>query len=1041
MPSSQSQSSKSGPVAVIAVHGVADQDRDQTAVRAANLLLHLGQVEREGCPGADPKPGYTGFEQEKIRLGLDPLDVSGMGEDNAWQYQLRRHLEKYQGDGTNSYETVRMEGYRMIKDGADEEPKIDRPVHIYELYWADASRLPIGILNLFLGIYRLLFQTSWLGIQTIGCWASFAPDVGRWSNITSFRGIMLLLNRVCSLILTRFMPMLYLLMIGLLVLMVIPIVESSWAQGLLGGLGGYPGLFALDVVVVVAGLLIVASAKVWRRVPWPPLYGVVAVVSYLAWNLAFAAFQDQTGSWRAEVGVALATWGVICLVVFLFVLPGLGKRFPGSGIVGVVLMGYFTAALILGLTRETTWPLLITGPMLALRMGFALLPFAWMILASTANLFLILAALESIGLWFRRGLAPEVVRRKRARLRTAAISIILPVLLISFLNSTFFLLALVPFKMGLVDGAAPVAERMADAPAWVKPLNEAIVQAYVEPFARKWASMPEFRDWAANQAAGDARFSAFANYASRQMVVPFLEAVFLVVLLVLGYSLWVVAPAVVAEGAFRRVGKGRQSERMALALGDNLTQGYNWLWSGQVLLAGCLIATQLMFAYRGIRTGQLAKDPNAHQAPMMLLVDQFLGIKHLGQTSAPVAVAVAEAVNGAPAVAGAVPGTPVADVTALAGSPAPAGAASAAGRPVVRTFGPPGQGRAQFPAPGRSLRSPFSHRMPVPQHSYEQRQEVREAIEDIFKRREDADKSRPAPLRATPPGKPGAAPSSKEAPPSLLVKTLTETVLFLNTGPLTSALGASILILALGYFFFARLMDPVVSGLRGGLDIALDVLNYLRPRPVEETPRARILSRYASLLRFVTSWRDPQNPHQGYSRIVILAHSQGTVITSDILRALAVGSVASDNDLSAIRPSLDSKDGIPVRVFTMGSPLRQLYAARFPDLYSWDPAEDPRRSHRGVECWWNVYRSGDYVGRALFRGERDKERWIPGRDYFQTEEGKNLPVRESCLGPGAHIHYWDESAPEVIRDLDRLIASDDLESLCRPCLEKKTSAT
>jgi hypothetical protein len=119
----------------------------------------------------------------------------------------------------------------------------------------------------------------------------------------------------------------------------------------------------------------------------------------------------------------------------------------------------------------------------------------------------------------------------------------------------------------------------------------------------------------------------------------------------------------------------------------------------------------------------------------------------------------------------------------------------------------------------------------------------------------------------------------------------------------------------------------------------------------------------------------------------------------------------------------------------------QLYAARFPDLYAWDSKADPRFSHRALESWWNVYRSGDYVGRMLFRDEKDPNRFVPGHDFVLKKDGKSLPVRETCLGPGAHIHYWDESAPPVIRALDQLIACDNAGDLCVLPPEKKTSGT
>jgi pimeloyl-ACP methyl ester carboxylesterase len=62
----------------------------------------------------------------------------------------------------------------------------------------------------------------------------------------------------------------------------------------------------------------------------------------------------------------------------------------------------------------------------------------------------------------------------------------------------------------------------------------------------------------------------------------------------------------------------------------------------------------------------------------------------------------------------------------------------------------------------------------------------------------------------------------------------------------------------------------------------------------------------------------------GYARIVIVAHSQGTVISADLLRYLH-----AQGRLRGIVGAL------PVALVTVGSPLRDLYAERFPLLYRW----------------------------------------------------------------------------------------------------------
>ena len=202
-------------------------------------------------------------------------------------------------------------------------------------------------------------------------------------------------------------------------------------------------------------------------------------------------------------------------------------------------------------------------------------------------------------------------------------------------------------------------------------------------------------------------------------------------------------------------------------------------------------------------------------------------------------------------------------------------------------------------------------------------------------------------------------------------------------------------------------------GLRSFLDVALDVINWLRLHPLDSNPRARICARFSSLLRHIEEWRSPGDG-QGYRAIVILAHSQGTVITADLLRYLR---------------HHGRSPGLPIYFFTMGCPLRQLYSLRFPHLYGWArhggttwPGREPEPSEIGVNMWVNAYRSGDYVGRYLWHGDDIAG---PAGPVWSIQppplEDRSGTKREFCIGAGAHTHYWDETAPEIAIELDRLI--------------------
>jgi len=179
--------------------------------------------------------------------------------------------------------------------------------------------------------------------------------------------------------------------------------------------------------------------------------------------------------------------------------------------------------------------------------------------------------------------------------------------------------------------------------------------------------------------------------------------------------------------------------------------------------------------------------------------------------------------------------------------------------------------------------------------------------------------------------------------------------------------------------------------LRVVVDTAIDVDNWLRERPFGATPRLRIMARYASLLSHLAD--------QGYDKIVIVAHSQGTVVTADLFRYLKARNPALLERL---------KD---TTLLTLGCPLRQLYARRFPALYGW--AQNARTDQSGFATWINGYGSGDYVGRDLWHATGSPDCWKPGRAAGQ---------REFCVGAIAHTHYFGDYAPDVRVALNELIA-------------------
>jgi hypothetical protein len=200
--------------------------------------------------------------------------------------------------------------------------------------------------------------------------------------------------------------------------------------------------------------------------------------------------------------------------------------------------------------------------------------------------------------------------------------------------------------------------------------------------------------------------------------------------------------------------------------------------------------------------------------------------------------------------------------------------------------------------------------------------------------------------------------------------------------------------------------------LRVAIDAVLDIDNYFGDPPNRQPPRARIHSRYASLLSYL---RDG-----GYARIVIVSHSQGTVISADLLRYLHVQ-----------RRLRDVVGAIPVALVTVGSPLRDLYAERFPLLYKWMGSSEagftcsaPSASDIGATEWVNACRSGDYVGRFIWTPSSDTARFriaVVGPDG-KVEAQRAGDRTEFCLGAGGHTHYFSNDAVALAVEIDRLIA-------------------
>ena len=216
-----------------------------------------------------------------------------------------------------------------------------------------------------------------------------------------------------------------------------------------------------------------------------------------------------------------------------------------------------------------------------------------------------------------------------------------------------------------------------------------------------------------------------------------------------------------------------------------------------------------------------------------------------------------------------------------------------------------------------------------------------------------------------------------------------------------------------------------VRALRAPLDAALDVDNHFREFPRAAISRVQIVERYVALLERVLQ--------AGHTEIAIVSHSQGTVITADLLRYLQQRErllrpeQVADDALVALGARLRGH----VSLLTVGSPLRQLYALRFPVMYGW-VLGDANSEHRGPSPaalgavrWINLWGSGDYVGRWLWADsgkEQPAALQFPEQDYTKAARSRGA-WRDQCLGADAHTHYFELEQATVTAALVSLTAA------------------
>lgn len=879
-------------IAVVAIHGVADQPPFESARQVANLLL--GQRYDGG------EAAYSSFREFPVRLPVDraihaserapseaPLDVIFTNE----------LLADYRSDRT-AYDTVRLEGHRLRPPQPDDAASwIERDqchVHVYEMYWADLSRLGTGLVGIAGATYQLIASLAGLGMRTL---RQVQPDQrpgvssGVWKTYLGAH----LASVKC---LTLVVPFLNLALLALALSVPIAAVPSRVMAWSLGG------------IVLVA--LIAGAMRLWLRRPpnqgWRgPVAGALASLAPAVAGLVVWALLGVRKGWTLRAGLLM--WTVLAFFALLSLSRAHRSRHEGvSWIASPVAVGVALLLLLLALMADSR----VEAASLSIRfieVTFYALSLSWLVVMGGAAL---------------SGVLALAVRRDRAGVRqagwTAATTLALSTASVSAIAmlvwSVVFALTEHTLPRSIAADSSDVRQVAA-----VSAMRDSALAAGIGRGIGDQGGPPLV-------AASDSSY----------LHSPLIDHL--------------VVDTATAALCFDRRGievmmPGSAHPRLCAAFTQRSMPRYLMsLASASGLLLS--IATLLLVAFAGIMLagpGVVRELWPRHDSPKARARSVPLGTwLTLGFEIFRWATMIAYAL--------------------LFG-----------GTLIVIGLG-------------------------------------------IW-------------LRLAPEEAPLALASLR------VLRPIADTLLFSAIGPLTgSAVAAS----TVGLLVLLSRFESVARVVRPALDVILDVDNYLRNRPRRRTPRARIAERFVSLLRYLAHWR---REGKGYDRVIVVSHSQGTVIAAELLR---YHRSRQFRDL----PLLSPHDGPlraspshlpPIDLVTMGSPLRQLYGRSFPDLFAWTQGHPnnaamspsgsapgtvsglgPSCKDLGVHSWTNLFRSGDYVGRALWQDEAAEETYrieAGATNWYLPKHDRRC--RERCLGEGAHTHYWDVNAGDVAAEIDDLI--------------------
>lgn len=206
----------SGPpppiIALVAVHGVADQKPNESARAISSLLLGLHRefdtrfasfrefamglpnrrVDIEETPRGDSLAARLDVRAQFLR------ESAGESVSDADYRFMRELLGSYQQAGEDAvYRTVRLEGSRLPDEEAAGGERGRASVHIYEAYWADLSQVSDRLYRIAGEFYQLILHLPFLGLQALDMRraAPDTPDEKWWArHRTDYRACLSLLT-------------------------------------------------------------------------------------------------------------------------------------------------------------------------------------------------------------------------------------------------------------------------------------------------------------------------------------------------------------------------------------------------------------------------------------------------------------------------------------------------------------------------------------------------------------------------------------------------------------------------------------------------------------------------------------------------------------------------------------------------------------------------------------------------------------------------------------------------------------------------------